>query len=57
MNYADLSPNYSGFLMSIANTAASFPGFVAPLLTGVITQDNVSVSDNKKLRDLNFYQL
>ena len=42
MNYSDLSPNYSGFLMSIGNTAASTPGFVAPLLTGIITENNVS---------------
>ena len=42
MNYSDLSPNYSGFLMSIGNTVASTPGFVAPLLTGIITEDNVS---------------
>ena len=46
MNHADLSPNYSGFLMSITNTIASIPGFVAPLLTGIITEDNVSLSIN-----------
>ena len=44
MNYADLSPNYSGFLMSISNTVGSIPGFVAPLVTGIITEDNASSS-------------
>ena len=44
MNHADLSPNYSGFLMSVTNTVASLPGFLAPLLTGVITQGNVRVA-------------
>ena len=44
MNYSDLSPNYSGFLMSIGNTVASIPGFVAPLVTGIITEDNVSLT-------------
>lgn len=43
MNHADLSPNYSGFLMSITNTVASVPGFVAPLITGILTKDNVRV--------------
>ena len=44
MNYSDLSPNYSGFLMSIGNTVASIPGFVAPLVTGIITEDNASLN-------------
>ena len=46
MNHADLSPNYSGFLMSITNTVASLPGFLAPLLTGVVTQGNVRTKSN-----------
>lgn len=41
MNHADLSPHSSGFLMAIANTIASMTGFLAPLLTGFITENNV----------------
>ena len=54
MNHADLSPNYSGFLMSITNTVASLPGFLAPLLTGVITQGNVSVTVKSNALITNF---
>jgi hypothetical protein len=41
LNHADLSPNYSGFLCGITNTFASMPGFVAPVLTGILTNNNV----------------
>ena len=42
MNHAELSPNYSGILFGITNTVASFSGFLAPIVFGVITTDNVS---------------
>jgi hypothetical protein len=49
MNHAELSPNYSGFLFSITNTFASIPGFVAPLVMGAITKDNVRVKTVKSI--------
>ncbi len=39
--YSDMSPNFSGFLMGISNTFANMPGFMAPLVAGYITHNNV----------------
>ena len=46
MNYADLSPNYSGILFAISNTIGSCPGFLAPILFGAITYENVRNKNN-----------
>ena len=41
INFADLSPRHAGVLYGISNTLATVPGFVAPIVIGVITH-NVS---------------
>ena len=38
----DLSPNYSGTLKGFTNTFANMTGFIAPLVAGFITTNNVS---------------
>ena len=44
-SHADLAPRYAGTLMGITNTFATIPGFVSPILTGALTNDNVSQVD------------
>ena len=41
VNIGDLSPNYAGTLMGISNTIANIPGFLAPLVNGVIIGEKV----------------
>lgn len=41
ISFADLSPRHAGVLYGISNTIATVPGFVAPIVIGVITR-NVS---------------
>ncbi|XP_063710306.1 sialin-like isoform X2 [Symsagittifera roscoffensis] len=40
-NNLDIAPNLAGVLFAITNTFATIPGFVAPLVVGWITADNV----------------
>ena len=40
-NNLDIAPNYAGVLFSITNTAATVPGFVAPVVVNWITQDDI----------------
>ncbi|XP_069937713.1 sialin [Cherax quadricarinatus] len=40
----DLSPNFAGSLLGLSNTVATIPGFVAPVVTGSITDGNETVS-------------
>ena len=42
VNIGDLSPNYAGTLMGISNTIANIPGFLAPLVNGVIIGEKVT---------------
>ncbi|XP_076461250.1 putative transporter slc-17.2 [Babylonia areolata] len=39
INFSDLSPRHAGVLYGISNTIATVPGFVAPIVIGVITHD------------------
>lgn len=41
VNHADIAPKYSPILFGISNSAAAIPGFVAPYVVGLLTQ-NVS---------------
>ena len=41
VNIGDLSPNYAGTLMGISNTVANIPGFLAPLVNGIIIGEKV----------------
>ena len=52
MNQMELSPNYAGTLRGFTSTFGNVTGFVAPLIAGAITTDNVSCireSDVKKV--------
>ena len=42
VNHVELSSNYSGTLMGVTNTAANMAGFMAPYVTGLIIDENVS---------------
>ncbi|XP_054088911.1 putative inorganic phosphate cotransporter [Zeugodacus cucurbitae] len=39
-NHIDLSPNFAGILMGVANCVANYMGVVAPLLVGFIVTDS-----------------
>ena len=39
INHADLAPDYAGTLFGITNTAATLPGFIAPIIVGLMTPD------------------
>ncbi len=41
-NFSDLSPNYSGFLNGLTLTFSNISGFLSPIVTGAITNENVS---------------
>lgn len=42
VNHIDLSPNFSGFIMSITNTLSNGVGLIAPLVVQAIVTDEVS---------------
>ena len=42
--FQELAPNYAGILTGISNTVATLPGFLAPQITGYLTQDQVGAS-------------
>ena len=42
VNHAELTSNYAGTLMGVTNTAANMAGFMAPYVTGLIIDGNVS---------------
>jgi len=42
-NHLDIGASYAGVLMGITNTAATVPGIVAPILTGLILGDDKTV--------------
>ena len=41
-SHQDLSPNLAGTLLGLTNAAATIPGILAPSVTGLITNGNVS---------------
>nr|XP_045614448.1 putative inorganic phosphate cotransporter [Procambarus clarkii] len=43
-SHQDLSPNLAGSLMGLTNAIANISGFVAPAVTGAITENNQSLS-------------
>lgn len=42
-SHQDLAPNFAGTLLGFTNTLGSFAGIVAPLITGGITEGNVTI--------------
>ena len=42
VNHAELTSNYAGTLMGVTNTAANMAGFMAPYVTGLVIDGNVS---------------
>lgn len=43
-SHQDLAPNLAGTLMGFTSTAANITGFIAPSVTGLITNDNQTLS-------------
>ena len=41
INPQDMSPNYAGTIVGIANTVASCAGFASPIVTGYLTDGQV----------------
>ncbi|XP_077984588.1 sialin-like [Glandiceps talaboti] len=39
VNHVEIAPSFGGILFGITNTVASIPGFVAPTVVGVLTED------------------
>lgn len=44
-SHADIAPAFAGTLMGLTNTFATIPGFLSPMVTGAITNGNVSNRD------------
>lgn len=44
VNHLDIAPRYAGILMGLSNTFATIPGFLSPMLTGIITKHKVRLS-------------
>lgn len=42
-NMVDLSPNFAGIILGIASMVAVLPGFISPIIVGMLTHDNVSI--------------
>lgn len=42
MNQMELTPNYAGTLRGFTNTFGNIQGFVAPLIAGAISNNDVS---------------
>jgi len=42
-NHNDLAPNFAGTLMAVTNTPATIPGFIVPLLVGVLTDGSTGL--------------
>jgi MFS transporter, ACS family, solute carrier family 17 (sodium-dependent inorganic phosphate cotransporter), member 5 len=40
-NIVDLSPNFAGIVLGISGTISVFPGFVSPIIVGILTFNNV----------------
>ncbi|XP_072380338.1 sialin-like [Diabrotica undecimpunctata] len=43
VNNLDLSPNYASIIVGIANTFATLPGIISPILTGYLVTDETSI--------------
>lgn len=41
-SHQDIAPNFAGTLLGLSNTLGSVAGILAPLMTGSITENNVS---------------
>ena len=41
VNHLDIAPRYAGILMGFSNTFATIPGFLSPMLTGMIAKHKV----------------
>ncbi|XP_033640468.1 sialin-like [Asterias rubens] len=39
VNHLDIAPKYAGLLMGISNMVGSIPGFLGPVVAGVLTED------------------
>jgi len=40
-NAADIAPKYGGIIYGMANTVGNIPGFLSPLVAGILLQDDV----------------
>lgn len=38
----DLSPNFAGILLGISGMIGVIPGFISPIIVGILTLNNVS---------------
>lgn len=45
-NSQDLAPNFAGTLYGMINCIGGSSGFITPLITGVITQENVNLTED-----------
>ncbi|KAK3885844.1 hypothetical protein Pcinc_009971 [Petrolisthes cinctipes] len=43
-SHLDIAPNFAGTLMGITNSFATIPGFLAPIATGALINDNETLS-------------
>lgn len=43
-NIIDMSPKYAGILLGISGMITVVPGFVSPILVGILTLGNVSIN-------------
>ena len=41
VNHVDIAPNYAGTLFGITNAFATFPGWIAPMTVGYLTNGQV----------------
>ena len=41
VNFTDIAPNYAGTLVGLINTSNSVMGFLSPIVTGILTDNNV----------------
>jgi hypothetical protein len=59
MNQMELTPNYAGTLRGFTNTFGNITGFVAPLIAGAITTNNVSLTFTKDMmsKELVMFQI
>lgn len=44
LNHLDLAPNFAELLLDVCNGLANISSFLAPLLTGLIVQDEVNLN-------------
>lgn len=53
----DLSPNYAGIVLGVSGMIGGMPGFISPIIVGIITQGNVSTLEFSVLRGFNLLSI